>query len=993
MNETVLQKTRNILITGDSGPDYDIYVLTKDEAPLSEAEATIMRCTPGGAGLAHRLLSEVIKENSTAIAIGYRPQPEPAVPTVAVWHPKPTGDVIAKSQKLEQVWRIQRSISLGDVKTTLDLQQAEKLTACDDSFKPDVVLIEDNACRFRHPKGDWTKTVAPWMDNKATIIWKMTAPLCHGSMWWRAIDPDEDPPSDGAEHADTAEGLAEKQTRAPDAKDRLIVVLPVEALRRGTVRVSQRISWERTALDLARELSHNPTLADLRKARHVVVTLNSEGALWMRRGEGHNPPSFRLFFDPSHMEQEWVESREIDGEVYGYLTTFVVSLAAYAPSPVVSSPDPKQAAGAADIAMAKGITQGLLAMRALRAYGHGPVAKNQLPAYPAALLGAIIRDGEKEAMAAAISPLNLDALGQFGEIEIPAIAVASEDFSWRIVETGGETRSNEPLYGLARRVALYGEAALRSVPYARFGQMLIVDRRELESLKVLKTLIEDYKKNENEHKPLSLAVFGPPGSGKSFGVEQIAKGVLGDDCPILTFNLSQFKDGDLIGAFHQVRDKVLEGHLPVVFWDEFDSGNYKWLQFLLSPMQDGKFQEGQFTHPIGRCVFVFAGGTSYDMEHFGPPDPNGDSADDSTIQPPQPSNHEMQEKQALQAQQRWNDFKLLKGPDFVSRVHGSLNVLGPDRRRQLNISKGRWEDDLTDTCFPVRRALLLRAKLKIDEKSRLKMDYGLLGALLEVSCYTNGARSFTKICESMGPKRPSYSRSDLPPDEVLAMNLGRPDKHLETLAEFKDILDRDHDFENNSQCWKLAQAIHEEWRKEKKEQMGSTPFDYNCEYKLLPPDMKKVNLSAAARMPRNLLIGGLYLVPKDKAAKDLIDKIPEDLVDFMAQEEHFLWMEHAVSEGFRQIKEGERRNVKDLIHNCLVSWEDLPEDQRKYDRQIIRNYPRFAELAGYAIVARKPFSGSKIKPAPYALLSGPVKTGGGDQGREAIADGKSHDMA
>ena len=87
---------------------------------------------------------------------------------------------------------------------------------------------------------------------------------------------------------------------------------------------------------------------------------------------------------------------------------------------------------------------------------------------------------------------------------------------------------------------------------------------------------------------------------------------------MLEFNLAQFAETtDLIGAFHQVRDKVLQGLTPIVFWDEFDSREYEWLQYLLAPMQDGSFQEGQITHPIGKCVFVFAGGTSYDFDNFG----------------------------------------------------------------------------------------------------------------------------------------------------------------------------------------------------------------------------------------------------------------------------------------------------------------------------------------------------------------------------------------
>jgi len=50
------------------------------------------------------------------------------------------------------------------------------------------------------------------------------------------------------------------------------------------------------------------------------------------------------------------------------------------------------------------------------------------------------------------------------------------------------------------------------------------------------------------------------------------------------------REAYLNGAFHQVRDLALSGRTPVVFWDEFDSRELLWLQYLLAPMQDGRFQ-------------------------------------------------------------------------------------------------------------------------------------------------------------------------------------------------------------------------------------------------------------------------------------------------------------------------------------------------------------------------------------------------------------------
>ena len=72
----------------------------------------------------------------------------------------------------------------------------------------------------------------------------------------------------------------------------------------------------------------------------------------------------------------------------------------------------------------------------------------------------------------------------------------------------------------------------------------------------------------------------------------------------------------------------------------------------IMPMQDGKFKDESGEHPLGKCIFVFAGGTSESFEQFTRPMSSKNAEEQKT-------------------------FRDLKAPDFVSRLRGTINVLGP----------------------------------------------------------------------------------------------------------------------------------------------------------------------------------------------------------------------------------------------------------------------------------------------------------------------------
>ncbi len=634
------------------------------------------------------------------------------------------------------------------------------------------------------------------------------------------------------------------------------------------------------------------------------------------------------------------------GQVWGgtscLVAAIVAELAASDVAPTGAGTGPGADEAGPDIGA--GIMRGLSAMRHLLRVGHGAadggdggadrIARQGFPPEP------VVEDLLKPSCRYRIA-------------DVPAtVASAGKSKAWTIVsgEPGGAAA--RPLYGLARRVALFGPRALvDELPYARFGKLLVVDRVEIESLRGLERLIKGYERTQRPSKPLSIAVFGAPGSGKSFGVKQIAKTVLGDAVPILEFNLSQYSDpGELIGAFHQVRDKVLGGTTPVVFWDEFDSREYMWLQYLLAPMQDGAFQEGQVTHPIGKCVFVFAGGTSYDFANFSPHEETGPEADDATA------------GEGEKGLSRFEKFKLAKGPDFVSRLNGYLNVAGPNRRQKYDAKTGKWVDDDAprDLSFPIRRALLMRATggfVGAAEGDEMDIDSGLLTAFLEIGKYEHGARSLETIMGlTRGGGLSGLRRSSLPPEDQLSLHVD--------YDEFMELVDCDRPFKMNSE--ELAPAVHDHFRELCHKEGWPIQPDIDVPYPELPDGVKADNIAAAARIPRVLALVGLAVVAEDHPptlTRAKVLGILEGDMERLAEDEHDGWMEQKYRDGWTHSLV---RDDKAKKHPCLVQYPTLSEEDKEKDRNNVRYYPDIVEKARYVIVE----AGSRARPAARGTRRG-----------------------
>lgn len=276
----------------------------------------------------------------------------------------------------------------------------------------------------------------------------------------------------------------------------------------------------------------------------------------------------------------------------------------------------------------------------------------------------------------------------------------------------------------------------------------------------IRVMLEEYATRENVERPLSIAVFGPPGSGKSFGVKQIVKSLQDKFIVIMSANLSQLTaTEELAEAFQEKIDEHNKAKLeqlskngpkdgkeadllevtPVFIFDEFDTPlngvSLGWLRWFLAPMQDGEFLNNRESVQIHKAVFIFAGGTASSFEEF-----------------------------EERAKMNRADYQEKKVPDFISRLRGFIDVQGinnldDDReiRRAVVLNyllNARWPKKRNQGSFPIQESLVERMLANVHFVHGVRS----MEALLDMSAFGNAA---------------TLGEDQLPDDELKKLHLSR----------------------------------------------------------------------------------------------------------------------------------------------------------------------------------------------------------------------------
>jgi hypothetical protein len=903
------ETVKTLLVTGDAAIDWNIIIDANEwkESPNKLTSGFSRICgQPGGVLLISELLSFIVdKTNDPSNKAAYkwqikqtqlsaeeiRPDNEKISHSFVSWDKFPE----KKGEKTRSVWRVKELWGVEKAKDIIDAPKLTQSTVLSEDTDADIILIDDADLGFRDKRELWPKAILETEKAGTPLIMlKMSDPVMQGALW---------------EHLHS------------NFADHLIVIVSIDDLRKSEVQISRELSWERTAQDTVNEFVYNPAINALTDCKNVVLIFKNAGAIVISNEnnadadiKGRKIPECNLIFDPKVIEGTWESKYE--GRMLGYNTCLTAGIVRQC---LLDTP-----------CLEQGIIEGLSAMRVLHKAGFSETENGK---------GQKIISFPFERI---YGELTAKASNDFSKVPIrspqKSCGGSKAEEPWTILKEKTSSDMNKLAYDIVEQGA---QSAIKDIPLGIFEKMLTIDRFEIEGFRSIRTLVKEYCAKGNPERPLSIAVFGPPGSGKSFGVKQISKS-LPYNIEEITFNLSQMKSSDeLTGAFHQIRDKVLKGVIPLVFWDEFDSklDNIKlgWLRYFLAPMQDGEFSEGRMNHPIGRAIFVFAGGTSVSFEKF--------------------------------VQTNEESFIEVKGPDFASRLRGYVNILGANPPKK---------DEQSDTAFVVRRAILLRSVIersvseslfsKKDGKKILNIDRGVLRAFLHISNYYHGVRSMEAIISmSMLAGRKKYERSSLPSAAQLNVHVDGD----EFLKLANSIILEGQTLE------KLAQASHNIFYsklKEKGYRFGLTrnhegPVKTHplfIEYEKLSEYYKESNRENVRDIPEKL--ARIDCVMTVASADKVSYKLEEKEIEYLAELEHDRYIEHAVRNGWHY---GDAKEKLFPVDPTLLPWvkmtkeetdrkypleiansiglEELPEFEKEKDRELIEAIPDILEKAGFIV--------------------------------------------
>ncbi|KAL4732989.1 hypothetical protein BDV11DRAFT_200965 [Aspergillus similis] len=688
-----------------------------------------------------------------------------------------------------------------------------------------------------------------------TIVYRMTPPLGTGPVW-DAVRP-----------------------RAGEDGNKVIVVVTAAELRASGVDVSCGISWEKTCEDFMANLGSNGKLDTLVTCEHLIVLFGCDGAIYHNGRQMVEPV---LFFDPLCQEGDF-EAR-CGGPVPGFVEAFVAGLTA----------DIVQGPSRAVLSLEKPIHAGLAAARRLTTMGFqynaglGDGNPPGRPEYP------VSRTMERE-YGSDIAPT--------ARTSIPSESIAQGSLGqWSIL--GQEV--GDPIV-LAHSIVRDGTSVSTEwFPTARFGELTVVDRADIQSCNLMFKRIKTYL-GSRPKAPLNIGVLGKRGSGRSFAALQVATAAaIACDSEVRFFEIyltASSHYADILRLLEEIRETTIAGRLPLVYLDASDdplaSPPPAWISQLLFPLLQGIFQDHGVTRRIGHSVFLLASSLS-----------------------------------ALPAAYNSGLGAVSTVPDVLGCLHGYVNFRGCNRL------------DETDVLYSVRRGVVLRKLLEerepaLQQRGKISVDDSVLDGLLLSPTYRNGYSSLKAIIATSDLSgKQHFDRALLPPEAQLRLHVDYA--IFARYAQFNVMSD---DLRES-----LAEGLHDTYKAhrlsmaktdEERERLQSQ--DSMSPWYALDEEFRESARAHAVDIPRKLRVISCY-ISKEDSRRSPVKEFTHDDLELLAEMEHERWNAERLQ---RQWRLGQR-DAAQRTSPFLVPWRDLAVIWQDIDRVMVGAYLRILPQ-GYAV--------------------------------------------
>jgi len=235
---------------------------------------------------------------------------------------------------------------------------------------------------------------------------------------------------------------------------------------------------------------------------------------------------------------------------------------------------------------------------------------------------------------------------------------------------------------------------------------------------------------------------------------------------------------------------------------------------------------------------------------------------------------------------------------------------------------------------------LLASGVQAKDVTLLCLGGGLISSQELALAWALGARSVVIGDDGVAAKRFTTLLKACGKDQGRGMVLPNDPATLTALIAFDQPLD--------ARRWeKAGMAAHQAYLEERSKHPTQTNL---VAWSLLREDFKHSNRHQVACSADMLRKAGFEVVQSELPVSEIpLPEFAPDEVERMAEMEHGRWNVERLNSGWRY---GEKKDEECKLSPYLVSWTQLPEAIKAYDRQAVQTWPRILAQAGLQVRRR-----------------------------------------